>query len=97
MEGIKRFYCARFNRKSGKVDKVLTGLGKGMLEMWALHNTKAKTKDTIIFDEDGLVVLYLEGTGDFPQITRYGEKTAEGIHYIDEFSEGLLEIVAEMF
>ena len=97
MEGLKRYYCARFNRKSGKVDKALTGLGKGMLQMWALQNTTAKTKDTIIFDEDGLVTVYYEGTGDFPEITKYGEGTAEGIHFIDEFSEGMLEQCKAMF
>lgn len=92
---MKRFYLVRFSRKSGKIDTTLTGLGKGMLELWGLQNTTAKTKDTIIFDEDGEVVMYYEGTGDFPKVTKYGEGTAEGIHFIDEFCEGLLEAVKE--
>lgn len=88
---LKKTYCVRFNRNSGKIDTTLSGIGKGVLQLWALQNTTAKTKDSIIFDEDGLVIAYYEGTGDFPNITWYGEGTEEGIHFIDEFCEGLLE------
>ena len=90
---LKTYYLVRFNRKSGKIDKTLSGLGKGALQLWGLQNTTAKTKDTIIFDEDGLVTAYYEGTGDFPNITKYGEGTEEGVHHINEFCEGLLEAV----
>lgn len=90
---LKTYYCVRFNRKSGKIDKTLSGLGKGLIQMWALQNTTAKTKDSIIFDEDGFVHSYYEGTGDFPIITKYGENTAEGVKHISEFCEGLLEAV----
>ena len=93
MDGLKTFYCVRFNRKSGKIDKTLSGLGRGLIQMWALQNTTAKSKDTIIFDEDGFIYSYYEGTGDFPKITKYGEGTAEGVHHIDEFCKGLLEAV----
>lgn len=88
---LKTFYCIRFNRRSGKIDMSLSGLGNGMLQLWALQNTDKKSKDTIIFDEDGWVHSYYEGTGDFPTVTKYGEGTEEGIHHIDEFCEGLLE------
>ena len=89
---LKRYFLVRFNRKSGKIDTTLTGLGNGMLQMWALQNTQAKTKDTIIFDEDGLTHSYYEGTGDFPNITKY--KLGEQPH-IDTFCQGLLEAVKE--
>jgi hypothetical protein len=91
MEELKRYYCVRFIRRSGKIDTTLSGLGKGLIQMWALQNTTAKSKDSIIFDEDGFIHSYYEGTGDFPKITKYGEKTAEGVHHIDEFCKGLLE------
>ena len=91
MSELKRYYLCRFNRKSGKIDTCMTGLGNGMIQLWALQNTYAKSKDTIIFDEDGWVHSYYEGTGDFPDITKYGENTEEGVHHIDEFCEGLLE------
>jgi len=92
---LKKTYCVRFNRKTGKIDKTLSGLGNAMLRLWALQNTTAKSKDSIIFDEDGLVIMYLEGTGDFPNVTKYGEGTEEGIHFIDEFCEGILEALAQ--
>lgn len=95
MAELKTCYLVRFNRKTGKIDTTMQALGKALLQMWALQNTTAKTKDTIIFDEDGEVITYYEGTGDFPDITKYGEGTAEGIHFIDEFCEGLLEAVKQ--
>lgn len=93
--GLKRYFCVRFNRKSGKIDTTLSGLGCGMIQMWALQNTTAKSKDTIIFDEDGWVHSYYEGTGDFPTITKYGENKPEGVKHIDEFCAGLLEAMLE--
>lgn len=95
MTELKTCYLVRFNRKTGKIDTTMQALGNALLQMWALQNTTAKTKDTIIFDEDGEVITYYEGTGDFPDITKYGEGTAEGIHFIDEFCEGLLEAVKQ--
>lgn len=95
MADLKRYYCVRFNRRSGKIDMTLSGLGKGLIQMWALQNTVAKSKDTIIFDEDGLVHSYYEGTGDFPKITKYGPNTEEGVVHIDTFCEGLFEAVLE--
>ena len=86
---IKRHFLVRFTRKSGKIDTTMSGLGNALMRMWAMQNT-TKSKDTIIFDEDGLIKFYFEGTGDFPKITEYGEGKAEGIHHIDEFCEGLL-------
>ena len=94
MSELKTFYCVRFNRRNGKIDKTLSGLSNALLRLWALQNT-TKSKDTIIFDEDGLVIMYFEGTGDFPNITKYGEDSEEGIHFIDEFCEGLLEKIKE--
>ena len=95
MADLKRFFCVRFSRKSGKIDKTLSGLVCGMLQMWALQNTTAKTKDSIVFDEDGWVKVYYEGTGDFPNITKYGENTTEGKVHIDTFCEGLLDALLE--
>ena len=93
MTGLKRYFCVRFSRKTGKIDTTLTGLGCGMLELWALQNTNKKTKDSVVFDEDGYVRFYYEGTGDFPEITKYGEGTEEGVVHIDTFCKGLLEAV----
>lgn len=91
---LKKNYCVMFNRRTGKIDKTLSGLGNAMLRIWALQNI-TKSKDVIIFDEDGVVHFYFEGTEDFPNVTKYGEDTEEGIHYVDEFCEGLLEALNE--
>lgn len=82
---MKTFYLVRFGRKSGKIDTTMQAYGVGLLKMWALQNT-TKTKDTIIFGEDGIVVNYFEGTGDFPKISKGGE-------HVDTYCEGLLEAV----
>ena len=87
MEELKRYWLCRFNRRTGKIDTTLSGLGRGMIQLWALQNTTAKSKDTIIFDEDGWVHSYYEGTGDFPKITKY----KEGEQHVNDFCEGLLD------
>ena len=84
---MERFVLVRFNRKSGKIDTTLEGIGKGMLQLWGLQNT-TKTKDTIVFSkETGEVVAYYEGTGDFPKVSK------EDLGHIDDYCEGLLEVV----
>ena len=89
---LKTHYCVRFNRRSGKIDTTMSGLGNALMRMWALQNT-TKSKDTIIFDEDGVVVYYFEGTGDCPKVTDY---TKEVVHlHINTFCDGLLEAVKE--
>ena len=85
MNELRTHYLVRFSRKTGKIDTSLEALGNALLRMWALQNT-TKGKDTIIFDkETGEIVEYLEGTGDFPKITKGGN--------IREYCEGLLEAI----
>lgn len=84
---MKQYFLIRFIRKSGKIDKSMSGLSSAMLQLWALQNT-TKTKDTLIFDEDGIVDFYCEGTGDFPKVC----EDMKGKH-IDEFCDGLLDAV----
>lgn len=90
MTELKKYYLCRFTRRTGKIDTCLEARGRGLLKLWALQNT-TKAKDTIVFDEDGWVDTYYEGTGDFPEITEYGEKKKDGVAHIDLFCEGLLE------
>lgn len=86
MPDLKKYYCVRFNRKSGKIDVTLEGLGKAMLNLWALQNTTKKTQDSIVFEkETGDVVSYYEGTGDFPKIIK------EDLGNIEKYCPGLLE------
>ena len=90
MKELKTNYLVRFTRKTGKIDTTIEGLGEGLLSLWALQNT-TKTKDTIIFDEDGIVVAYYEGTATgFPKVTE-----GDGVEHIDKYCKGLLEAVKE--
>lgn len=83
-----KYYAIRFYKKSGKVDMCLEhDIGTAMLKTWALTNTKAKSKDTVVFDSEGNVHGYYEGTGDFPKVYK-----TEGEH-IDQYCPGLLEAV----
>ena len=85
---MKTFYLVRFARRSGKIDTTMSALGKGLLQLWALQNT-TKSKDTIIFDEDGIVAMYVEGTADFPKVTK------DSGEHIDTYCKGLLEAVTK--
>lgn len=59
---LKKCALARFNRKSGKVDTMLEGLGFAMLHFWGFQNI-TKTKDVVIWcKETGEVLFYMEGT-----------------------------------
>lgn len=80
-------YGVLFNRKSGKVVKVLTDKhGTAFLKMFAMNNVSA-TRDYVVFGSDGIIVGYFEGKkNDIPNICY----DMEGMH-IDEIAQGLLE------
>lgn len=66
--GLSVNVCIRASQKTGKVDKVMTGMGTALMKMWALNNT-TKTKDTFIFErETGKCVFACRGTDGFPEI-----------------------------
>ena len=57
-----------FNRKSGKVVKVLTG-SVGMLKFFAMGRNVSATRDYVVFDSDGICKGYFEGKkNDMPTI-----------------------------
>lgn len=71
----------RFSKKTGKIDKTMTGLGTAIMKMQALNNTP-KTKCSMIVERDTGKVLFLaEGTGEFPKIKEkdLGDITDYGI------------------
>lgn len=84
---MKNYFLVRFNKKSGKIDTTMSAMGCAMLKLWGLQHT-TKTKDTIVFDEDGMIVCYYEGTGDFPKVC----DDLNGKH-VDGLCNGLLEAV----
>lgn len=64
--------CIRANQRTGKIDKVLTGLSSAMLSLWAMQNTTS-TKVSYVFDlETGDVVTICTGVKgrDFPEVER---------------------------
>lgn len=70
MENKKnKHYGVLFNRKSGKIVKVLFDEhGSALLKMFAMSNVSA-SRDYIVFNMDGVVVGYYEGKkGDMPTI-----------------------------
>lgn len=68
---MNRHIGVLFNRKSGKIVKVLEDRnGSAFLKMFAMGNVSA-SRDYIVFNMDGIVVGYYEGKkGDLPTICR---------------------------
>lgn len=85
------YFAVRFSKKTGKIDTTLSNeYGSAMLEMWGLLNTTAKSKDTMVFDSEGNVIVYYEGTGDFPKV--YKDKGDK----VDNYCPGLLQAILEI-
>lgn len=68
---MNKHYGVLFNRKSGKIVKVLFDeYGSAFLKMYALGNVSS-SRDYIVFSAEGIVVGYYEGKkGDMPKICR---------------------------
>ena len=72
MSELHNFGLIRFSKKTGKIDTTMTGLGSGMIKMWALQNT-SKTKATVIIDIDEryTVAEYVGTDNGFPEIRNH--------------------------
>lgn len=81
-------YGILFNRKNGNIVKTMESeWTPSMLKMWALQGNVSKTRDYVVFGDDGIITFYCEGRGkEFPKI----HEDMKGMH-IDELAEGLLE------
>jgi len=90
MEDIKKYGLVRYSKKTGRVDKAMTALGCGLLQLWGLQNT-TKTKETIVFELDtGLIRARYSGTADgFPKVERGIE---DAMMYV---GENICEALAE--
>lgn len=75
MGELHHYGLVRFSRKTGKIDTSMTGLGKGLIQLWALQNT-TKTKACIVVDLDThTVVSEYEGSADgFPVVRKIPEE-----------------------
>lgn len=86
---MANYFGVLFNRKSGKIVKVLEGGAfSAMLRMFALQGNVSATRDYVIFDkETGNIVFYCEGKrNNMPNIC----KDMEGKN-IDELCADLRE------
>lgn len=58
----------QINKRTEKVEKIITALGKAMLNLYALQNTQ-ETQITYVFERmSGKMVYACEGTEDFPNV-----------------------------
>ena len=71
MSELHNYGLIRFSKKSGKIDTTMTGIGKGMIQLWALQNT-TKTKACVIVDiNERRVIAEYVGTADgFPEVRK---------------------------
>lgn len=88
---ILKHYGVLFNKKSGKIVTTLESLGCGLLSLYALNHA-TKTRDFVIFTEEGSIVKYYEGVGNGNCPKTW--KEVEGKH-IDTLCKGLLQEVSK--
>ena len=98
MSDIKRYGLIRASKKTGRIDTTMTGLGCGMLQLWALQNT-TPSKRTVVFEFDtGLIRAMYEGApGGFPKVDHKIEdrELYIGDELLEEFQEEARKQLAE--
>lgn len=78
MAELKKYVLVRANKKTGKVDKQLEGIGKAMLSLWALQNTPKNMMCVIAEEESGLILEKYIGTASgFPEVQKHLEAEEE--------------------
>lgn len=89
---MNKFYGVLFNRKSGKIVKLLEGFSSAFLKLFALQGNVSATRDYVVFNSTtGKIVFYCEGKkNDSPTIYR----DMEGRN-IEEICAGLLDAMNE--
>lgn len=86
------YYSVLFNRKSGKIVKVISGFSSALLRLYGIQGNVSATRDYVVFNnETGEIVFYCEGKkNDMPTIC----KDMEGKN-IDDLCAGLREALKE--
>lgn len=71
MNELHNYGLVRFSKKTGKIDKTMTAIGKGMIQLWALQNT-TKTNACVIADinERKVISEYIGTAHGFPQVRK---------------------------
>lgn len=89
---MDKFYGVLFNRKSGKIVKVISGFSSALLKLYGIQGNVSATRDYVVFNnETGEIVFYCEGKkNDMPTIC----KDMEGKN-IDDLCTSLREALKE--
>ena len=94
MKELHNYGLVRFSQKTGKIDKSMTAIGCGMIQLWALQNT-TKTKACVVIDLDERKTLreYIGTADGFPKIH---SKEADFVYDLpDELIDALIEQIEE--
>lgn len=77
---LKWYGLVRYSKRTGKIDKSITGLGTGLMQLWALQNTTSSKQTTIFELETGIITSEYIGTKDgFPEVFRNLEQQGQKI------------------
>lgn len=90
MNDLHNYGLVRFSMKTGKIDTIMTTIGKGMINLWGLQNT-GKTQACIVvdIDERQTIVEYIGSAEGFPEVHTIPDEFAY------ELSEELLAVFDE--
>lgn len=71
MSELHNFGLVRFNKKTRKIDTVMTAIGKGLIQLWAFQNTSKNTACAIVdIDERRIVSEYIGTKDGFPKVQK---------------------------
>ena len=90
MRELRYYGLIRFSKSTGEIDTTMTGLGRGVIQLWAVQNTPT-TKASVIVDIDNRKVFseYIGTEDGFPEI----RKDPETFEY--DLPDELFDILAE--
>lgn len=68
---MKKYILFRCSKKTNNIDKVLEGLGIGVISLWGLQNTTS-SKYTLIAEKDSgrVVRKYIGNKSGFPEVIK---------------------------
>lgn len=90
MSDLHNYGLVRFNKRTGKIDKIMTAIGKGMIKLWGLQNTEKGTACIVVdIDERQIIVEYIGTNNGLPEIHTTPDK------FVYELSEELLSVFDE--
>lgn len=90
MAELHNYGLVRFSQKTGKADKIMTAIGKGMIQLWGLQNTgKGNVSLVVDIDERRVVAEFIGTDTNFPEVHKKDHE------FLYELSEELLSVFDE--